>query len=406
MSGTRTIPPPPGAADVLSLNIGNHNWVGWQRIAVTRSMDTVPASFDLQVTEHYPDTADLVAKPGDPCQIKIGGDLVLTGYVDRYSAIVSAHDHTVRIIGRSKSADLVDCSAIPPGGANNPTMVSSGTALSIIQQLAEPYGVTVNSIAGPGRQINQFQINLGETAWERIDWATRISHLVAYDMPDGSIVLAEAGKEQMASGFSQGVNIEQAAVNYSMDERFSEYEGHFLSTMAFGSDAGVNSPMIGQIVRDSDVPRFRKRYIISEQTEMGQPIAYDRAVWEMNRRKGRSFAVTVTADAWRDSAGTLWAPNHQAPITLPALKVDPGKHWTIGQVTYLRDETGQHAILVLMPPEAFLPEPMGYMTMPATVGDVEKANSANNPAAKEPTSYQGAAGIQGSAGSPSGPAAR
>lgn len=385
MSGTRTIPPPPGAADVLSLNIGNYDWIGWQRIAVTRSMDTVPASFDLQVTEHYPTTADLVAKPGDPCQIKIGGDLVLTGYVDRYSAIVNAHDHTVRIIGRSKSEDLVDCSAIPPGGSGNPTLVSSGTALSIIQQLAQPYNVTVNSIAGPGRQINAFQINLGETVWEIVDRLTRISRLVAYDMPDGSIVLAQAGTEKMASGFSQGVNIEQAAVNYSMDERFSEYEGHFLSTMAFGSDAGVNSPAIEQIFRDTDVPRFRKRYIISEQTEMGQPIAAERAEWEMNRRKGRSFAVTITADAWRDTAGALWAPNHQAPIDLPALKVDPGKQWTIGQVTYLRDENGQHAILVLMPPEAFMPEPFGYMPMPATVADIEKANVTNNPAAKTPT---------------------
>lgn len=382
MSGTRIIAPPPGAQDVLALNIGNHNWVGWQRIAVTRSVDTVPASFDLQVTEHYPTTADLVAKPGDPCQIKIGGDLVLTGYVDRYSAIVSAQEHTVRIIGRSKSEDLVDCSAIIGTAGKPTTKVAGGTTLSIIQQLAAPYGVTVSSIAGPGIQIEPFYINLGETAWEVIDRLTRYSQLLAYDLPDGSIVLAQAGNEKMASGFSQGVNIEQAAVNYSMDERFSEYEGHFLSTLVYDGDTGDTST--GDPVRDPGVPRFRKHYVISEQMQPSGPIAQARAVWEMNRRMGRSFAVTATADAWRDTAGALWAPNHQAAIDMPALKVDPGKPWTISQVTYTRDENGQHAIVVLMPKEAFLPEPVAYLPTPVMPSDAERARS-NNPTAKDTT---------------------
>ena len=77
----------------------------------------------------------------------------------------------------------------------------------------------------------------------------------------------------MASGFTLGENIETADVMMSMDQRYQEYEAHLISTMALGTDAGVNSPQIGQIVRDDDVPRFRKLYIDQRAIRPGQPIA-------------------------------------------------------------------------------------------------------------------------------------
>jgi prophage tail gpP-like protein len=368
---------PPGAGDVLTLLVNNQAWTGWQRVAVTRSMDTVPASFDIQVTEKYPLAPDISIKPGDPCQVKIGSDLVITGYVDRYAALLSPNEHTVRIAGRSKSEDLVDCAAFVGDSSKPGFQMMGGTALSIAQALAKPYGVTISSIAGPGATIPKFNVNLGETAWEIIDRITRFSQLVAYDMPDGSVVMAQAGSETMASGFSQGQNIEHADVTFTMDERYSDYEGHLFSSMVFGNDTGPNAPTLGQRVKDPGVPRFRLRYIISEQTQMGDPIAYQRAVWERNRRAGRSMAVNILCDSWRDSNGGLWAPNNLAPINLPELKLADAS-WLIGQVTYIRDENGQHGQLTLMPPSAFAPEPVVLQPLPPLVSDVE----ANNPASR------------------------
>jgi prophage tail gpP-like protein len=160
----------------------------------------------------------------------------------------------------------------------------------------------------------------------------------------------------MASGFKVGANVEAADVMFSMDQRYSEYEGHLISTMALGTDAGVNMPGVGEVVKDAEVPRFRKLYVISEQFVMGQPLAGKRAIWEKNRRWGQSFNFTVTCDAWRDGGGKLWSPNYLAPIMAPQLKL-ADKSWLIGTVTYLRDEGGQHAHLSLWPPEAFSVEP-------------------------------------------------
>lgn len=381
--------PPPGAGDELTLIVGGVRLGGWQRISITRSMDQVPANFNITVTEKYPNTTEVSVKPGQVCAVQIGADLALTGYVDRYGASIGPGDHTITIEGRSKSEDLVDCAAFV-GDVMAPGMqIMAGSALSIAQKLAAPYGVTITSLAGEGAQIPQFNVNLGETAWEIIDRVTRFSKLICYDMPDGSMVMAQAGSEQMSSGFALGTNIEQASVTYSMDGRYSVYEGHFLSTMVFGSDAGVNSPGVGTPIYDTGVPRFRKRYVISEQTQLGQSLANDRALWERNRRYGRSLQFNVTCDAWRDASGNLWAPNHVCPIRADVLKIGNQRDveqvhqatWLIASVTYIRDENGQHGQLIMMPIEAFSPEPVVLQPIPPLVGDVE----ANNPTRPGPS---------------------
>jgi prophage tail gpP-like protein len=371
--------PPPGSMDILSLTVGNQVLTGWQRVSVTRPLAGIPASFSIEVTEKYPNATDLDLKPGQPCTVKIGGDLVLTGYVDRYASSISPSQHTIRVDGRSKSEDLVDCSALventSAGSASTPGMqIMNGSTLSIARKLAAPYGVTIQSTAGEGVDVAQFNINLGETVWDIIDRITRYSKMIVYDMPDGSLMFAKVGTESMASGFRLGENIESADIMFSMDQRFSQYEAHTMATMALGTDAGVNSPGVGEIVKDEEVPRFRKLYIVDEQYIIGTPLAKDRALWEKNRRWGQSFNFNVTCDAWRDAKGTLWAPNMLVPISAKQTGWKlADKDWLIGTVTYTRDENGQHAHLGLWPKEAFTVIP----SVPPMLVTNEMVNNAN-----------------------------
>lgn len=364
--------PPSGWDDTLTLTVGNQVLSGWQRVSVSRPLAAIPASFELEVTEKYPNKADVNVQPGQPCTVKIGGDLVITGYVDRYAASIGAGMHSIRISGRSKSEDLVDCSAVFGDMSQPGFQAINGTTLAIAQQLAAPYSITVQSSAGAGVQIPQFNILLGETPWEIIDRITRYSQMLVYDMPDGSVMLANVGTQSMASGFSIGDNIESGSVSFSMDGRFSEYEGHLTSILTFGTEAGINTPGVGQIVTDIGVPRFRKRYVISEQFVPGRNIVYDRAVWERNKRQGSSYQFDVVCDSWRDASGALWEVNKLAPIQVPVLKL-ANASYIIANVTYTRDETGQHGHLTLMPPEAFALEPVQYIGL-TTNEDVENAN--------------------------------
>jgi prophage tail gpP-like protein len=374
----------PAGGDDLTLVIGDTEWSGWQRVQVTRSLDTVPASFDIMVTERYPNKPDIDIRPGVACQVKLGGDLVLTGYIDRYSASIGAAEHTVQISGRSKSADLVDCAAFVGDPDNESYSIpgQGGTILTLAQLLAKPYGITVSSNAGPGRWQGMPNINLGETVWEIIDRLTKTSAMLAYDLPDGNIVLARAGNEAMASGFTQGVNVEQAEVNFTMDQRYSLYLGFTTASVVVLTDSGGHQ-VPQAMARDQGVPRFRKRIIVSEQTDITVATIQDRVTWEANRRAARSQQITVTCDSWRDTSGRLWEPNHLAAVNMPVLKVEPDEPWCIGQVTYLKDERGRHAQVTLMPKEAFVPEPTPYLPLPPTA--TQLGIGIANPTAPEPT---------------------
>lgn len=373
---------PPAGGDDLTLTIGKVNWVGWQRVQLTRSMDTVPANFDVVVTEKYPRLPDINIKPGDECSVKIGSDLVLTGYIDRYEVVISAREHTVHISGRSKSADLVDCAAFVGGQDPNAEKYAvDGSVREIIEKLAAAYSIHVTAQAGDGPNITGFAINFGETPWEIIDRFTKIAAMVAYDMPDGSLMLAQAGDEKMASGFEQGVNVEQAQVQFSMDQRFSIYEGFQTPSAIFSMGGGGTTPPQA-IERDEGVPRFRKRIIVSELPAPGGGLLVQKLVeWEKNRRWGRSQAVTVTCDSWRDTSNNLWAPNHSAPVNIPAVKIS-NVTWIIGTVTYSKDERGRHAAVVLMPKEAFLPQPAA---MPGAYPTMQSVGAgSNNPTSQNP----------------------
>lgn len=345
----------------LTLVVGGTAIAGWQSVRVTRSLDRVPSDFEIALTERYPNqTSQVVINPGDPCVVMIGNDVVLTGYVDRYSPSFSSRRHQVRILGRSKCEDLVDCS-ISPTALNGMTMTTS-SLLSLAQELARPYSITVASLTGGNVPVSAtgggpltFSAILTETPYEIIERVSRYAGVLVYDGTDGNLVLANVGTSTMASGFQQGRNVEAATTSFSMDQRYSEYLPALMSTNMFGQQ-GIGGVTYAPAT-DKGVHRFRQLIVVSEQFAISQQFATQRIQWEMTRRAGRSQAVQLVCDNWRDQAGTLWAPNAFASIYLPALKLTPSKPWIIGQVSYVRDANGTHAELVLMPKEAFQPEP-------------------------------------------------
>ena len=277
---------------------------------------------------------------------------MLTGYVDCYMPSISAHDHAVRVSGRSMCEDLVDSSAILPNMS-----ISGGKFLSIAQQLAEPYGLTVKSQTRQADgTFNTFGVNLGETPYELIERVARYFRVLV--MTDGSLILADVGASSMASGFSIGDNVQSASATFTADARFGTYVAAPMNT-AIGSDiaakTGIDGYHIGEV---SDPfygkPRKRQLIVVSEQIVDGHDLALSRAEWEMNRSPGGSQALSAVCDSWRDKAGTLWQPNAFAPLYLPQLKVTPDKPWIIGQVSFVRDEhQGTLAELTVMPKEAF-----------------------------------------------------
>jgi hypothetical protein len=113
VSGSQGSTAPSTGQNDLQLIVNGTAWQGWQEVKVTRDCERVPASFDISATEKFPGLGqidDVAISAGSPCTIKLGSDPVITGYVDRVVPTVDAGNHVLRIQGRSKLEDIVDCS--------------------------------------------------------------------------------------------------------------------------------------------------------------------------------------------------------------------------------------------------------------------------------------------------------
>lgn len=340
--------------DELTLIVGGKSLKGWDRVRVTRSIEGLPSDFDLGLMDYYAsDKERQLVKPGDECSVLLGDDLTITGYIDRWESSIARSRHETRAMGRGKCQDLVDCSA---EWENN--VISQATPLQLTKKLAAPYGISVTSDVADMAIVPQFTINWGESPQEIIDRISRWAALLYYDLPDGNLYLTRVGTKSATSGVEQGRNVEQASYQSGIDERFSDYVGISLSVSPLGGDY---STVTLSTVQDPDVAtmRYRKRIVIVESTMIAADKARDCILWEMNRRYGRSKQLRVTVDSWRDSGGALWEPNTLIPISIPTLGL-VDENWLLGEVTFIRDDNGTHAQMLLMPPEAFIVQPYQF----------------------------------------------
>jgi hypothetical protein len=72
----------------------------------------MPNNWSLTASAEFLQGAALAGtRPGQPCLITIGSDLVITGKIDRRSIPINARNHQVTFSGRGITRNLVDCSA-------------------------------------------------------------------------------------------------------------------------------------------------------------------------------------------------------------------------------------------------------------------------------------------------------
>ena len=334
--------------DDLTLIVGNRTLSGWESVNVTRGIEIIPGHFDVSMTERYPNASDFVVSPGDPCRVLLGGDTVITGYVDAYLPSFDDKTHTVRVLGRGKCQDIVDCSASWPS-----CQFMSSTVRKIAQELCKPYGIEVQG--EQGILVPQYNFHISDNAYSIIETLCRCSSLLAYEIPSGDLLLSKVGNVLASGGVAEGVNIEKASFEQRVDHRYSIYQIDRISMNVFGELGDAWNQLA--TVTDAEIKRYRLLSFISEIGNFGVALAQKRGEWEMKRRFGRGYKLEITTDSWRDSAGLLWEPNTLVPISLPALKVPERLNWLLSEVTYQRDETGTHAKLTLMPPESFTVEP-------------------------------------------------
>lgn len=222
---------PAGSAgsNIATVTIGSSTYTGWTSISITRSVEACPNAFTFAGTELFPGTDAPIVQPGSPCTVKIGSDVVVTGYIDLYQIDVAPEQHGIVLQGRGLCEDLVDCSAdiASPASGVLGGFINATSTLDLAQRLSKPFGVACRSaVSDLGPPLNGMQIALGETPYEVIERAARYCGYLVYEDENGALVLDRVGTAKMASGFTVGgdaANVESAVVDMSLQGRFSIY---------------------------------------------------------------------------------------------------------------------------------------------------------------------------------------
>jgi len=335
----------PDVNDDVSLAVDGVDYSGWQDVNVTFSIETIANSFDLKLTDR---TNDFTTSffDGDACSVKLGGETVITGFIDNFEPSLSPDQHDIRATGRDATGDLVDCSAV-----HNPGEWRGRTALQIVTALCAPFGIAVTTQADIGRSFASFKLQEGETAFEAIDRLCKARALLPISDGRGGLVLMRSGSNapRIDAGLEEGLNIKRCSGFFSMLDRYSEIIVKGQQPQLDGMTADQAS---GPSARATDptVKRYRPFIIIAEDENDGLTLE-DRATWEASVRAGRSRRAEVTVAGWRNRAGQLWRPNTIVPVHAPTIGVS--QDMLITTAALHRGEDGSETTLSLAHPKSF-----------------------------------------------------
>jgi len=341
--------------DVLTVKVAGKEYGGWKAFRLTRGLERAVADLAIDGSEHWP----LLTEPwripeGAAIEAWLGDDKVLTGWIDSNEASFNATAHGVKLGARSKTGDLVDCSAVVGGGS-----FANLSLKEIAQRLTQPFGVEVVCDVDTGKPFPSVSVQNGEEPWKLIERLARQRKLLITDDADGRLVITRLGEERAADVVKHpDGGWVKITGGRDLKDRFSHYivKAQAGSEWAGVSGAGAASALAHAEGRFTDpgVPRYRPKLIVSEGASNSGG-ALERAEWDARRRIGRSLKITCERIGWRQSDGTLWRPNLLTRCTVPFLDCDTDM--AVGEVTYSKASDGTRCSISLHPPDAFTPEP-------------------------------------------------
>ena len=324
---------------------------GWTQLEVQRSIERITGGFMLQLTSRYPGVdVPMQLREGLACKVLLGNDLVISGYIDEYETDDTATSSTVRVSGRDKTADLVDCSAIYKTGQWRGAVLQQ-----IVADIARPFGITVAVWPGTdtGEVFKRFALEEGEKAFEAIDRACKLRAVLVTSMPDGNLLITSASTVSSGVCLLEGVNMKKFNSKHSWKERHSEI---ILKGQVPGDDHenGAAAAHLKASAKDAEINRYRPLVVIAEHGTSGKSMT-DRAAWEIKVRMGRGKRGGCMVVGWRTGKdgqeGPLWQPNTLVQVTSARMNVD--MELLIVSCSYQLGEQGKITDLTFARPEAF-----------------------------------------------------
>ncbi|SAI74563.1 bacteriophage tail protein [Bordetella ansorpii] len=334
--------------NLLTLVVGGRAYGGWKSVTVERGIEQLAGEFELSLTHRWPgQDAPIGLREGLPCEVRVGRDLLITGYIDTLNIDLDDQSCALTVSGRDKTGDLVDSSAIHGGGQWNGARLSQ-----IVRDICKPFGIDVLMLAEDD-VFESFALDDGEKAFDAIDRAARAKAVLVTSSPEGHLVLTRASEELIETRLVEGENIKRIEARHTWARRHSKI---LLKAQRTGTDNqyGEIAAHVEAAAEDPEIDRYRPLIIHSEQG-LSTAESQERAQWEVSTRMGRGKRARIVVVGWRTGrdgqTGALWRPNTLVRVISPRMFLD--MDMLIAACRYSLDERGRRTTLTVCRPEAF-----------------------------------------------------
>jgi len=294
--------PTPDNTVTLLINGKTHGqWTNYDIVS-----DLLTPADDFSVTLGRPvDAKPDTVRAGDKVEVRVGGDTVLSGRIDRVQTVTEKGGKTLTIQGRDDAGVLLDCSA--------PLFNAQDMDLNqIIEKIVKPLGLAKIRIdAAKTDKTHKVQIEPGSRAWDALLEYAEANGLWPWLEPDGTLVVggpdytAAPVAELVLRANGQNNNIKRLEVNRDMAARYSEV------TVLAQSHSGKNN--IKATAKDESV-KLHRPLIVTEPDIDSQAQAQRKAKKRLADSRLEGLTITATVQGHRTDDGALWQPGQRINV--------------------------------------------------------------------------------------------
>ena len=294
--------PTPNNTVTLMINGKTHGqWTNYDIVS-----DLLTPADDFSVTLGRPvDAVPTAVKEGDKVEVRVGGDTVLSGRIDRVHTTTEKGNKTLTIQGRDDAGILLDCSA--------PLFNAQDMDLNqIIEKIVKPLGLSKIRIdAAKTNKTHKVQIEPGSRAWDALTQYAEANGVWPWMEPDGTLVIG--GPDYTTAPVAELVlrvsgdnnNIKSLEVERNMAARYSEV------TVLGQSHTGKHN--IKATVKDESL-KLNRPLIVTEPDVDSQAEAERKAKKRLADSRLEGLTITAVVQGHRTDDGTLWQPGQRINV--------------------------------------------------------------------------------------------
>ena len=303
----------------ITVTVAGVEYSGWLSSEVSRDLESITGTFSIPVSL-VPGRPPNIQR-GQAVEVRIGGTLVLTGWVMAAEPFYMRDDCGMRITGIGRTGDLVRCSAIYKGGQWRKASLER-----IAKDLIKPYGLSLVVDAGLGAPIADFKLGHGETVLDALSRAARMRGVLLSTDQAGRLVLTKAGKHLFPGAIVRGLNVISMEGVGSDESRHSTYIAYGQANVQadFEHARGLKAH-----AEDKGVGRYRPLVINADgnitQADLQALVQHTARV-----RRGHSIGFRYVVEGWTWQ-GKPWPLNEKVAIYDDVAGLD-GQQWLIASV--------------------------------------------------------------------------